>query len=253
MQRQLAAACNCAALEMAFRKKTVEFLQKERAELPARRPAIIYLVAPTHALDCQQQTSLYSQFEKAQTLPEGISTREGNPYNTCLVEAHPEPAQLEEQLCAALEEYNEACYKVLVINGYGCPEGVRVGKEGAEGEGGRAILSGSSVAKLASRHYHDCHFHTICLTAYGHKFADDFTSGIIAACGDQKEMHKLFAITYFTSEAVPRAWQRAATVGGVHTELKRDISDFLSKHVQPNSPYKILDAQMAKTASCLLL
>lgn len=235
---------------MAFRKKTVEFLQTERAELPARRPAIIYLVCPTHSSDFQQQTSSYSQFEKAQSLPEGISTRKGNPYNTCLVEAHAEPAQLEEQLCAALEEYNEACYKVLVINGYGCPEGVLLGKEGAEGESGRAILSGRSVAKLASRHYHDCHFHIICLTAYGHKFADDFTSGIIA---DQKETRKPFAVTYFTSEAVPHAWQRAATVGEVHTELKRDISDFLSKHVQPNSPYKILDAQMAKTASCVLL
>lgn len=240
------------AREMAFRKKTVEFLQKERAELPARRPAIIYLVCPTHSLDFQQQTLLYSQFERAQSLPEGISTREGNPYNTCLVEAHPEPAQLEEQLQAALEEYNEACYKVLVINGYGCPEGILVGK-GTEGESGRVILSGRSVAKLASRHYHGCNFHTVCLTAYGHKFADDFTSGIITAACDDKEMRKLFAVTYFTSEAVPHAWQRAATVGEAHTELKRDISDFLSKHVQPNSPYKIIDAQMAKTASCHLL
>lgn len=237
---------------MAFRKKTVEFLQKERAELPARRPVIIYLVCPLQSRDFQQQTMLYSQFKKAQGLPEGISTREGNPYNSCLVEANPEPAQLEDQLRATLEEYSDASYKVLVINGHGCPEGVLV-KEGSEGDSGRAVLSGRSVAKLASRHYHDSHLHTVCLIAYGHKFADDFTSGIIEAYGEQKEIRKLFAVTYFTSEAVPQAWQRAATAGEAHSELKRDILDFLSKHVKPNSPYKILDTQMDKTASCHLL
>lgn len=238
---------------MAFRKKTVEFLQKERDELPTRRPVIIYLVCPVRSRDFQQHTQLYSHFKKAQGITDGISTREGNPYNSCLVEAHPEPARLEEQLRATLEQYNEASYKVLVVNGHGYPEGVLVKEAEKDGEGGRVVVSGSSLARIASRHYHDCHLHIVCLTAYGHKFADDFTSGITAAYGDQKAVRRLFAVTYFTSEAVPTAWQRPATAGEAHVELKRDISEFLSKHVQPNSPYKILDSRMGKTAFCSVL
>ena len=238
---------------MAFRKKTVDFLQKERDELPTHRPAIIYLVCPVFSPDFQLHTPVYQQFKKDPCLPVGVSTREGNPYNSCLVEARPEPALLEEQLRATLDKYSSASYKVLIINGHGCPEGVLL-KEGDGGgdDGGKAVLEGSILAKLASRHYHNCHFHTVCLSAYGHKFAEDFTSSIIAACGDQKARRKMFAVTYFTSEAVPGAWQRPATVGEAHVELKRDISDFLSKHVQPNSPYKILDSHMGK-AACLLL
>lgn len=239
---------------MAFRKKTVDLLQKERDELPTYRPAIIYLVCPVFSPDFQLHTPIYSQFKKAHGLPDGVSTREGNPYNSCLVEAGPEPALLEEQLRAALDTYSSASYKVLVINGHGCPEGVMLKERGEreENEGGNALLTGTMLAKLASRHFHNRHFHTICLTAYGHKIAEDFTSSIVAAYGNQKERRKLFSVTYFTSEAVPSAWQRPATVGEAHAEFKRDISDFLSKHVQPNSPYKILDSQMGK-ATCLLL
>ena len=235
---------------MAFRKKKVEFLQRERDELPTRRPVVVYLVCPVHSQDFQQHTQHYSQFKKAQGLPDGVSTKEGNPYNYCLIEAHPEPARLEEQLRAALDAYKEAAYKVLIINAHGCPEGVVVKEE--EGEG-RVTLSGSSVAKLASLHHHDCHLHVVCLTAYGHRFAEEFTGHITAAYGDQREVRRLFAVTYFTSETVPEAWVRPATAGDAHVELKRDISEFLSKHVQPSSPYKILDSQMAKTASCVVL
>ena len=235
---------------MAFRKKTVDFLQKERDELPTRRPVIIYLVCPVLARDFQQRTQLYSQFQKAQGLPDGVFTRENNPYNSCLVEANRDTTRFEEQLEATLDKYKEASYKVLVVNGHGCPNGVLLNKGEEEDT---VVLTGGMLAMLASRHYHDCHFHTICLTAYGHKLADAFISAIVAAYGDRKELRKLFAITYFTSEEVPEAWQRPATAGEAHIELKRDITEFLSKHVQSNSPYKILDSQIDKTASCLLL
>ena len=238
---------------MAFRKKTVDLLQKERDELPTHRPVIIYLVCPVFSPDFHLHTPIYSQFKKERGLPDGVSTREGNPYNSCLIEALPEPARLEEQLRAALDLHSSASYKVLVINGHGCPEGVLLKeREERENEGGKATLTGNMLAELASSHFHNCHFHTICLTAYGHKLAEDFTSTIVAAYGNQKERRKLFSVTYFTSEAVPGAWQRPATVGEAHAEFKRDMSDFLSKHVQPNTPYKILDTQMGK-ATCLLL
>ena len=235
---------------MAFRKKTVEFWQKERDELSAQRPVLVYLVCPAFPRDRQQRTHLHSQFKEVQGLPEGVSVREGNPYNSCLVEGHAELGKLREQLRATLDWYKEASYKVLVVNGHGCPEGVLL--SGGE-EDKKVFLTGGDIAELAWNHYHEHHFLAVCGTAYGHKVGDSFISGVIAASGERTELRKLFAVTYFTSETVPKAWQRPATAGGVHVELKRDVTEFLTKYVQPNNPYKILDAQMGKTPSCNLL
>lgn len=233
---------------MAFgSKKTVDFLQKERKELPTHRPVIIYMVCPLSARDLQQRTQLYSQYKKAEDLPEGVRIRDGSLYNICLVEAEHELSVVEQQLQATLNKYSEASYKVVVINGYGCLEGVVLSKEEE-----RVLMTANTLAKLALRHHHNHHFHTLYMGTYGHKFADTFIKGINAECSEQKELLKLFAVTYFTSEAIPEAWQRPATVGEPHIELKSDITDFLSKHVQPNSPYKILDPQMSKNATCVL-
>lgn len=233
---------------MAFRKKTVDFLQKERDELPTRRPVIIYLVCLASSGDLQQRTPAYSQFQKAEGLPDGVFTRGGNPYNYCLVEGVREASGLLEQVRIVLEKYSEASFKVLVINGHGCPEGVLLNRGEEEAE--REVMTGAALAGLTSRHYHDCYLQTICLTTYGHKFADAYTS---TAYGDKPELRKLFSVTYFTSDKAPEAWHHPATAGQAHVELKRDITEFLSKHVQPNSPYKILDPQMGKAASCILL
>ena len=233
---------------MAFRKKTVDFLQKERDELPTRRPVIIFLVCSPYSRDLQQRTPGYSQFQRAEGLPDGVLTRSGNPYNYCLVEGLSELSGLLDQLRAVLEKYSEASYKVLVINGHGCAEGVLLTRGEEEGE--KEVLTGAALAQLASGHYHNCYFQTICLTTYGHKFAEAYTS---TAYGANPELRKLFSVTYFTSDTTPEAWDRPATAGEAHVELKRDITEFLSKHVQPNSPYKILDPQMSKIVSCILL
>ena len=224
-------------------KKTVDFLQKERDELPTHRPVIIYLTCPLSSRDAQQRTQAYSQLKKAEE-DGGILTREGNPYNICVVEAERELSRLEEQLGAALERYSEASYKVVVVNGYGTAEGVLLDNEE------KVVLTGEALATLAWPHHHDHHFHAVCIAKYGHKFGDSFMKRVSKESGEKKA---LFAVTYFSSEAVPEAWQRPATVGEAHIELKRDITDFLSKHVKPSSPYKILDPQMSKNATCCLL
>ena len=238
---------------MAFRKNKVDFLQKERDELPHRRPVIIHLVCPVYSKDYQQHTSQYQLFQKAKGgpahLPAGVSKKEGNPYNHCLIEAHPDLAQLEEQLVAVLEQYHEAAYKVVVLNGHGYAEGV-VLQETEEGT--KTVLTGRAVAEIASRHHHNSCLHLFSVSAYGHRFADDFMQYIQSTYSDEKKVRSLFAVTFFTSESSPEAWQRPATAGDAHVELKRDVSGFLTKHVQPNSPYKVLDSHMAKSA-CVLL
>lgn len=238
---------------MAFRKTKVDFLQKERDELPHRRPVIIHLVCPVYSRDYHQHTAQYQHFQKAKEgptdLPAGVAKKEGNPYNHCLIEGHPELAQLEEQLAAVLEEYREAAYKVVVLNGHGCAEGV-VLQESEEGK--KTVLTGFAVAQIASRHHHSSCLHLFSLFAHGHRFADEFMQYIQTTYSDEKKVRSLFAVTFFTSESGPEAWQRPATAGEAHIELKRDVSGFLTKHVQPNSPYKILDSHMARSACALL-
>lgn len=239
---------------MAFRKTKVEFLQKERDELPHRRPVIIHLVCPVHSRDYQQHTPQYQLFRKAEggptDLPAGVSKKEGNPYNHCLIEAHPALAQLEEQLVAVLEEYREAAYKVVVLNGHGCADGV-VLQETEEGKS--TVLTGRAVAEMTSRHHHSSCLHLFNVAAYGHRFADDFMQYIQTTYSDEKKVRSLFAVTFFTSESSPEAWQRPATAGDAHVELKRDVSGFLTKHVQPNSPYKVLDSHIMAKSACVLL
>ena len=221
---------------MAFRKKTVEFLQKERDELPSHRPVIIFLVCPSSPEDLQQRTQAYSQFQPTQGLPEGVRVREGNPYTCCIVEAGD---GLVEQLRATLESFRDAAHKVLVVNGRGSPEGVLL--EGEE------RLTGSSLAQLAWNNCHDRHFHLVLGVSHGEQLSEAFFSEIK---GQEKAERRLFATTFFRSldeTAVP------ATTGGVHSEIKQDMTGFLARHVRPNSPYKSLDAKKGKSPSCLIM
>ena len=174
--------------------------------------------------------------------------REGNPYTCCLLEAAEdgELATLRGRLEATLEHFRDASYKVLVVNGHGSPEGVKVGSKDE-------FLTGGELAELACSRHHDRHFLVVCAAAHGHKLGESFISRVAAACEGRPELRKLLAITYFTSESSPEAWQRPATAGGVHVEIKQDITDFLAKHVQPNSPYKILDTKAGRSPSCLIL
>ena len=49
----------------------------------------------------------------------------------------------------------------------------------------------------------------------------------------------------------PLQWL-GATSGNAHTEIKRDIGEFMRDTVEPNSPYKALDGQLAKP-HCVML
>ena len=153
------------------------------------------------------------------------------------------------QLVAALDAYKEAAYKVLVINAHATAEGVLLKTEVGEGEE-NVFLTGRHLGQLISEHTHKNFIHTLVLTAYGHKFADSCYTFI------QQETHKdvrsLVAITCFTSETSPVTWDRLATSGNAHTEIKRDIGEFMRDTVEPNSPYKALDGQLAKP-HCVLL
>ena len=233
---------------MAFHKK-VDFLQQERDELPHKRPVIIYIVAPTHSKDRTLQTPHYKQFKAEPKLPAGVLKREGNPYNLCLIEASQSLEHFDSQLVAALDSYTEAAYKVLVINAHATAEGVLLKTEVGEGEE-KVFLTGRHLGQLISEHTHKNFIHILVLTAYGHKFADSCYTFI------QQETHKdvrsLVAITCFTSETSPVAWDRLATSGNAHTEIKRDIGEFMRDTVEPNSPYKALDGQLAKP-HCVLL
>ena len=233
---------------MAFRKR-VDFLQQERDELPHKRPVIIYIVAPTHSKDYTHRTPHYKQFKTEPELPAGVLKREGNPYNLCLIEANQSLEHFDSQLVAALEAYKEAAYKVLVINAHATAEGALLKTEVEEGEE-KVFLTGRHLGQLVSEHTHKKFIHTLVLTVYGHKFADSCYTFI------QQETHKdvcsLVAITCFTSETSPMAWDRLATSGNAHTEIKRDIGEFMRDTVEPNSPYKALDGQLAKP-QCVLL
>ena len=234
---------------MAFWKRTVAFLQKELDELPDRRPLILHLVFPARSTDYQRSTPQRQDFLQAKGLPEGVARREGNPNNHCLVEARAAPGELQAQLAAALEAHREAAYKVVVVNGHGCPEGVLLRED--EGDE-RVVLTGKALAEILSGHHHTTFMHLISLSAYGHKLAEDVMNFVRSTYKDDGAVRRLFAVTFFTSEGSPDAWERTATTGTAHVDLKRDVTGFLTRHVQPNSPYAVLDQRMARSACNLL-
>ena len=231
---------------MAFSKK-VDFLQRERDELPNRRPVIIYVVAAVCSEDYSMRNPSWKLFQKSSTpaLPDGVLTREGNPYNLCLIEASPELVGFDSQLSAALDAYNEASYKVVVINGHGYPDGVLM-REGDE----KISLCGDHLARLASSHLHGNHLNVFTLFAHGHTFASAFAKFL------QEEtpidVQKLVAITFFTSKESPTVWSKVATTGNPPGEIKQSIREFLRKTIELNSPYKVLEPQLLK-AQCNLL
>ena len=233
---------------MAFHTK-VDFLQQERNELPQRRPVIIYLVAPTISKDYTLRTPHYKHFKEEPELPAGIRKREGNPYNLCLIEANTSLERFDSQLVAAFDSYKEAAYKVLVINAHATAEGVLLKSEVGEGEE-KVFLTGRHLAQLISEHTHKNFVHILVLTAYGHRFAD--SSYTFIQQGTHQDVRSLVAITCFTSEASPTTWDRLATSGNAHSEIKRDIGEFMHDTVEPNSPYKALDGQLAKP-QCVVL
>ena len=219
---------------MAFRKK-VDFLQVERDELPHLRPAIIYVVAAVDPSDHSTHTAQYKHFEADASLPAGILKREGNPYRFCLIEASSDPDQFDRQLTASLDSYKDASYKLLVINTHGAPDGIVLKNEGDT----KVSVSGAHFATVVAAHTHGKHLQVLVFAAHGHSFASEFYTYIMRET--EKEVRTVLAITNFTSAAKPTAYDRPATSGNAHVEVKRDIRRVIKEHVDPNNPYKKLD------------
>lgn len=230
---------------MAFRKK-VDFLQMERDELPHMRPVIIYITAPINSKDFSMRSSQYKHFKADSSLPGGILKREANPFNFCSIEATQKLEKFNEQLVAALEAYKDAAHKVVVINAHATSEGVLLKEEEEE----KVLLTGRQFAEVVSTHTHKHHLHVFAITSYGHKFADEFYSYI--QHNTEPEINSLVAVTYFTTEASPTTWDKIATSGNGHVEVTREIGDFVKSTIEPNSPYKMLDTQVAKS-QCVIL
>ena len=224
----------------------VDFLQKERDEIPERRPVIIYIAVPTHSQDHSMHTSQLRLFQIQPNLPEGVFQREGNPYQFCLIKANPEQEKFDKQLKEALEAYKQAAYKVLVLNAHATKEGVIL----HEDEDAKMFLTGQHFAEVLSAHTHEKHLHVLVFTPYGHIFTSDFYTFVQRST--KKEVQSIIAITSFTTQSSPQAWDRVATWGNPHIEVKRDVGHFIRQTIEPNSPYKVLDAQL-KASQCVLL
>ena len=240
-------------LLMSFSKK-VDFLQKERDELPQRRPVIIYVVAPLTSHDQGMQTSHYKQFkvppssgEVSLSLPEGVRCRVGNPFNFCLIEASRDCTEFDTQLASALDCYKEASHKVLAINAHATESGcIRLqGETDTE-----VVVTGRHLAEVVSTHVHNRFLHVMVFSPYGHIFADSFYSFVQE--DSQREVQPLLAVTAFTSGKSPLVWDRLATSGNAHVETKRDTAEFIRNTIEPNSPYKILEGQLMKS-QCVML
>ena len=117
-------------------KGKFEVQQKQLEELPAHRPAIIYVVAPVYSKDYTLCTNQNKLFKPDPSLPAGVRVRTNNTFNLCSVEANPTPGRLKEQLDGALRYFKDAAYKVVVLNAHGSSEGTVVLKDepGSSGE-----------------------------------------------------------------------------------------------------------------------
>lgn len=227
---------------MAFRKK-VDFLQKERDELPQLRPVIIFITTPP---DATAQTSQYKNFKTEPNLPSGVLKREKSPINFCLIEADSSLKAFKTQLSAALEEYKDAPHKEIVLNALGSAEGILLSKEGEEA----VLLTGSYLAELVLPHTHGHFLHVLAFTSYGHVFAEEFCSAVKSA--SSKDQAATIAFIFFTSVASPTAWDKVAISGSGHVEVTRDLKEYIKTNIEPNTPYKMVDTRVAK-AGCVIL
>ena len=226
----------------------------EREQLPQLRPVIIYITAPLTSKDFSQRvSSQYKHYkaaaDEANPLPAGVLKRDSNPMNCALIEANHTMERFDEQLVACLEQYKEAVHKVVVINAHATEEGVLLNDDGKE-NGEKLVLSGRHLAEVVSKHTHKHHLHVIAVTSYGHKFAEEFYNYVIHCT--QSEIKSLIAITFFTTESSPTAWNQISTSGNGHVEVTREVGEFIRSNVEPNSPYKMLDSQVAKS-HCVIL
>lgn len=229
----------------------MEFAQIEREQLPHTRPVIIYITAPVTSKDFSQRTSQYKHYKRPDgtDLPEGVLKRDQNPINCALIEANHTMEKFDEQLVACLEQYKEALHKVVVVNAHATTEGVLLQDDGKE-NGEKLILTGRHLAEIVSRYTHKHHLHVIAVTSYGHKFAEEFYGYITHST--QSEVKTLIAITFFTTDGSPTAWSQISTSGNGHVEVTREVGEFVRSNVEPNSPYKMLDSQVAKSHCTIL-
>lgn len=230
---------------MAFRKK-VDFVQKERDEVPAIRPVVIYITAAIHPEDASLQTPVHKQFEAQPNLPDGVLQRDGNPHRFCHIEAASDADQFDKQLTEALDAYKEAVFKVIVINAHATKEGILLSDE----DEAKVYLTGQHFAEVISTHIHDKHFHAMVFAQYGHIFSSEFYTYVQGNLA--KDIQTRLAITSFTTQSSPTAWERVATWGHPHVEVKRDVGHFIRETVEPNSPYKVLDVAL-KSSQCVVL
>ena len=227
---------------MAFKKK-VDFLQRERDELPHVRPVIIFITAPP---DSNSRTTQYKHFTTDSNLPAGVLKREANPIHFCLIEASSSLEAFSVQVTAALDEYKDAAHKEIILNAHAIPEGILLNK----GEEETVVLTGSHFADVVLSHTHGHFLQVFAFTAHGHTFAKGFYDAVKKS--PNQELSSTVAITYFTSTASPNAWDKIATSGSGHVEVKRDLKDYIKTNIGPNTPYKMIDTQVAKTG-CVIL
>ena len=225
----------------AMPKGKFEVQQKQLEELPMRRPLILYLIAPVYSKDHAQFTGQNKLFKPDPSLPNGVRVRAskaGSGFNFCLIEASPNLERLKEQVSATLEHFKETAHKVLVVNAHGVPEGVVLKDEPGE----RVIIDGRQFAELVTPHTHRHNLHVIVFASYAHVFSDQFYE--YAKKGCPPEVTEVTAITYFTSEATPTAWDKITTAGNGHVEVTRELGEFVKTNIEPNSPYKILESKV---------
>ena len=236
-------------------KGKFEVQHKQLEELPHYRPLILYITAPVYHKDYTMSTNQNKLFKPHPSLPAGVRQREGQSFNFCLIDANPAMEHFEMQVSSALNHYKEASHKVIVLNAHGESEGVVFKDEGggasATGEGARekVIVDGRQFAEVVARRTHKHHLHVIVFSSHGHTFSDKFYDYIQKGC--VQEVRDVVAITYFTSEATPTTWDKVTTAGNGHVEVTRELTEFIKTNVEPNSPYKILDAKIKPT--CVIL
>lgn len=229
-------------------KGKFEVQQKQLDELPKHRPLILYIVAPVYSKDYSQVTSQNKHFKPHTSLPNGTRTRDGKSFNFCSIEVNPKMDNLREQVASVLEFHKEASHKVVVLNTHGEPEGLILKDEGgASGE--KVLLTGRQFAELVVPHTHRHNLHVIVFASHAHTFSDQFYGHVTQGC--PPEVSQVVAITYFTSEASPTAWDKITTAGNGHVEVTRELGQFVKTSVEPNSPYKVLDNKVQP--SCTIL
>ncbi len=225
---------------MAFKKKSVDFVQKERDELSQLRPVIIYITAPCSAATSSQ----YKHFEVELGLPAGVLKRDSSPINFCLIEASSSVEEFGKQVATALDQYKDSPHKEIAINAHGTPEGnILLSPPGEE----EVKLSGEQFARIVLPHRHDRFLHLFNFCSYGHCFAQTFYATVRSECSTNSTV----AVTYFTTASSPTSWDKIATSGTGHVEVTRDIRDYIRAYIGPNAPHKTIDNQI--NPSCVIL